>query len=118
MIDKERLKRKKYVITSGQRMEMKSLANLTGIPDQIVTDAYVQSYMTGVRPYDILQPYVAMMEAERDGRNYTRIYWHRTDDGVLHITMWDMSTGAERELLDAQTLFSRSGGFLNRAPKP
>jgi len=84
-------KPKKFLITGGQRMEMKSLANLTGVPEQIVTDAYVQSYMTGMRPYDILQPYVAMVEAERDGRDYTRIYWHKTDDGVVHLTMWDMN---------------------------
>lgn len=84
-------KPKKFLITGGQRMEMKSLANLTGVPEQYVTDAYVQSYITGVRPYDMLQGYVAMVSAEREGREFTRIYWHRTDDGVVHLTMWDMN---------------------------
>lgn len=84
-------KPKKYLITSGQRMEMKSLANLTGIPDEIVTDAYVQSFMNGMRPYDILQPVMAQYEADKEGREYTPIFWHRTDDGVLHLTMWDMN---------------------------
>ncbi len=84
-------KPKKYLITGGQRMEMKSLANLTGIPDEIVTDAYVQSFMTGMKPFDLLQPVMAQYEANKEGREYTPIYWHRTDDGVLHLTMWDMN---------------------------
>lgn len=84
-------KPKKFLITPSKRMEMKSLANLTGIPDQVVKDAYVQSVIYGTKPYDILQPYKAQCEAERDGRDFTPIFWHRTDDGVLHLTMWDMN---------------------------
>ena len=56
-----------------------------------MTDAYVKSFISGMKPYDLLQPYKAWLEAERDGRDYTPIYWHRTDDGVLHLTMWDMN---------------------------
>lgn len=70
---------------------MKSLANLTGIPEQVVTDAYVKSFITGMKPFDILQSVLAMYEADKEGRDYTPIYWHRTDDGVLHLTMWDMN---------------------------
>lgn len=33
----------------------------------------------------------ATMDAERDGRDFTPIFWYRTDDGVLHLTMWDMN---------------------------
>ena len=82
---------KKFLITPAKNMEMKSLANLTGIPEQVVTDAYVKSFVTGVKPYDILHSYLAQHEADLQGREYTPIYWYRTDDGVLHITMWDMN---------------------------
>ncbi len=85
-------KPKKFLISPSKSMEMKSLANLTGVPEQVVTDAYVKSFITGMRPFDILQAYVAQHEADREGRDYTPIFWHRTDDGVLHLTMWDMNT--------------------------
>ena len=84
-------KPKKFLVTSGQRNEMKSLANLTGIPEQVVTNAYVKSFVTGMKPYDILQPYMAEYEANLEGREFTRIYWYRADDGVTHLTMWDMN---------------------------
>ena len=83
-------KPKRVLIAPSQRMEMRSLANLTGIPEQVVTDAYVKSFMNGMKPYDILQPVVAQFEADAEGWEYTPIFWHRTDDGVLHLTMWDM----------------------------
>ena len=89
-------KPKRILIAPSQRMEMRSLANLTGIPESVVTDTYVQSFVTGGRPYDLLQGYAAMIEAEREDREYTPIFWHRTDDGVLHITMWDMNTATKR----------------------
>jgi len=95
-------KPKKFLVTSGQRMEMKSLANLTGIPEQVVTDAYVKSFMNGMKPFDILQPYMAQYEADKAGWEYTPIFWHRTDDGVLHLTMWDMNK-PERTKYDPNT---------------
>lgn len=94
-MEKHMAKPKKFIVSSGQRMEMKSLANLTGIPEQVVTDAYVKSFVTGIKPYDILQAYLAQHEADLQGREYTPIYWYRTDDGVLHITMWDMHQRAD-----------------------
>ena len=84
-------KPKKFLVTGAQRMEMTSMAQLTGIPEQYVNEAYVKSFITGGRPYDLLQITKAWLEAERDGLDYTPIFWHRTDDGVLHITMWDMN---------------------------
>jgi hypothetical protein len=99
-------------------MEMRAMANVTGIPEQYVTEAYTRSFITGMRPYDNLLITKGWLEAERDGVAYTPIFWHRTDDGVLHITMWDMSTEFERQLRDAQALTSYPSGFLNRAPKP
>jgi hypothetical protein len=82
---------KKYLITGRQHMEMKAMANVTGIPEEYVTEAYGKSFIYGGSAYDYLQITKAWLEAERDGRDYTPIYWHRTDDGVLHLTMWDMN---------------------------
>jgi hypothetical protein len=84
-------KTKRILIAPSQRMEMRSLAQISGIPEQYVTEAYTKSFITGGRPYDLLQITKAWLEAERDGRDYTPIFWHRTDDGVLHLTMWDMN---------------------------
>ena len=84
-------KPKRILIAPSQRAEMRSLAQISGIPEQYVTEAYTKSFITGGRPYDLLQITKAWLEAERDGVAYTPIFWHRTDDGVLHITMWDMS---------------------------
>lgn len=112
------MKSKKMLITPSRSMEMRALAELTGVPEQEVTNTYIRSFITGMKPYHLLMVVQASMEAERDGRDFTPIFWHRTDDGVLHITMWDMSTGAERQIRDAQTLSSYPSGFLNRAPKP
>lgn len=84
-------KPKKFLISSGQRIEMKSLAQLSGIPEQYVTEAYTKSFITGGRVHDYLSITKAWLEAERDGVAYTPIFWHRTDDGVLHLTMWDMN---------------------------
>ena len=84
-------KPKKYLITPAKNLEMRSLANLTGIPEQIVSDTYVKSFITGVKPYDLLQPVVAQYEADKEGWEYTPIFWHRTDDGVLHLTLWDIN---------------------------
>lgn len=110
-------KRKKVLITPAQNMEMRAMAQLTGVPEEEVTNAYVKSFITGVKPYHLLYVVKATMEAERDGRDFTPIYWYRTDDGVLHITMWDMTTGVERQIRDAQTLASFPSGFRNRGPK-
>ena len=110
-------KPKKLIFTRGQSMEMRAMAQLTGVPEQEVTDAYVKSYIWGTKPYYILQVVKATMEAERDGHDFTPIYWYRTDDGVLHITMWDMTTGVERQIRDAQTLASFPSGFRNRGSK-
>ena len=84
-------KPKKILITPSQRMEMKAWSNLSGIPEQFVTEAYTRSFIIGMKPWDILQITAAWLEAERDGRDYTPIFWHRTDDGVTHLTMWDMN---------------------------
>lgn len=84
-------KPKKFIVTRGQRMEMQSLANLTGIPEQVVSDAYVKSFVTGMKPFDILQPYMAEYEANKEGREFTPVFWYRTDDGVTHLTLWDMN---------------------------
>lgn len=84
------MKSKKMLITPSRSMEMKSLANLTGIPEQVVADAYLKSFVSGMRPFDILQSVLAIHEADKNGWDYTPIFWHRTDDGVLHLTMWDM----------------------------
>jgi hypothetical protein len=84
-------KPKRILIAPSQRAEMRSLAQISGIPEQYVTEAYTKSFITGGRPYDLLQITAAWLEAERDGRDYTPIFWHRTDDGVLHLTMWDMN---------------------------
>ena len=83
-------KPKRILITPAKAREMKVLANLTGIPEQLITDIHVQSLTTGGKVHDLLLIAKAWIEAERDGRDYTPIFWHRTDDGVLHITMWDM----------------------------
>lgn len=84
-------KPKKVLITPAQTMEMRAMAQLTGVPEKDVTDAYVKSYIWGTKPYHLLQVVKATMEAERDGHDFTPIYWYRTDDGVLHLTMWDMN---------------------------
>jgi hypothetical protein len=44
----------------------------------------------------MLQPLMAMHEAERDGRDFTRVYWYRTEDGVTHLTLWDMNPPNKR----------------------
>ncbi len=84
-------KPKKILITPSQRMEMKAMSNLSGIPEQFVTEAYTRSFIIGMKPWTILQITAAWLEAERDGRDFTPIFWHRTDDGVTHLTMWDMN---------------------------
>ena len=84
-------KPKRFLVKPSQRIEMRSLAQLSGIPEQYVTEAYTKSFVTGGRVHDLLNITKAWLEAERDGLDYTPIYWHRTDDGVLHLTMWDMN---------------------------
>jgi hypothetical protein len=84
-------KPKRVLIAPSQRMEMRSLAQISGIPEQYVTEAYTKSFITGGRPYDLLQITAAWLEAEKEGRDYPPIFWHRTEDGVLHLTMWDMN---------------------------
>ena len=83
-------KPKRMLIAPSQRMEMRSLANLTGVPEHYVTEAYTRSFISGGRPYDLLHITAAWLEALEEGREFTPIFWHRTDDGVLHLTMWDM----------------------------
>jgi hypothetical protein len=84
---------KKVVFTRAQRVEHTSLSHLTGIPVSEITDAHMRALNeAGHRGiYAQLQPVMATLEAERDGRDFTRIYWHRTDDGVTHLTLWDMN---------------------------
>jgi hypothetical protein len=83
-------KPKRILIAPSQRSDMRVLAQLAEIPEQYVSEAYTKSFITGGRPYDLLQITKAWIEAEREGREFTPIFWHRTDDGVLHITMWEM----------------------------
>lgn len=111
-------KPKKFLITPAQIMDIRTVAQLTGVPEQVVTDTYVKSFITGMKPHALLTVVKATMEAERDGRDFTPIFWCRTDDGVLHLTMWDMTDGVERQVRDAQTLASFPSGFLNRGAKP
>jgi hypothetical protein len=89
---------KKVIFTRAQRAEHTALANLVRIPVSEVTDAHINSVgATGHRGiYSLLQPVLATLEAERDGRDFTRVYWHRTDDGVTHLTLWDMNKPNER----------------------
>ena len=86
---------KKVIFTRAQRAEHTALANLTGIPEFEVTDAHVNAHSYNEAAhlgiYAQLQPVLAMYEAEREGRDYTRVYWHKTDDGVTHLTLWDMN---------------------------
>jgi hypothetical protein len=83
-------KPKRILVSPAQYADIRSLANLTGIDEQEVKDAYMKSFMGDMNVFDILQPYLALAEADRQGWEYTPIFWHRTDDGVLHLTMWDM----------------------------
>ena len=89
---------KKVIFTRAQRAEHTALANLTGIPEFEVTDAHINSVgETGHRGiYAQLQPVLATLEAERDGRDFTRVYWYRTEDGVTHLTLWDMNKPNKR----------------------
>jgi hypothetical protein len=86
---------KKLVFTPTQLRAHDALANLTGVTRDDVTDAhanahsYNESGHSGI--YARLQPVLAMYEAEREGRDFTPIYWYRTDDGVRHLTLWDMN---------------------------
>ena len=84
---------KKVIFTRAQRAEQTALANLVGVPLSEVTKAHVQALnLTGHRGiYAQLQPVMATLEAEREGRDFTRVYWHKTDDGVTHLTLWDMN---------------------------
>jgi hypothetical protein len=52
--------------------------------------------MTRPSVYTLLQPLRALLEAERDGRDFTRVYWHKTDDGVTHLTLWDMNEPSDK----------------------
>jgi len=82
---------KKVILTRRQRAEQLALANLTRIPLSEVTDAHTRINEAGhLGLYAQLQPVLATLEAERDGRDFTRVYWHKTDDGVTHMTLWDM----------------------------
>jgi len=91
---------KKVVLTRGQLNEHSALANLLGVPRNDVTGAYVRTLneygnatpTSRQNVYNLLQPVMATLEAERDGRDFTRVYWHRTDDGVTHLTLWNMNT--------------------------
>lgn len=91
---------KRVIFTRGQLLEHEALARLLKVPVREVTEAYMRSLnaaqyhtpMTRPSVYDLLQPLRALQEAERDGRDFTPIFWHRTEDGVLHLTMWDVNT--------------------------
>jgi hypothetical protein len=78
--------------------EHAALAKLVGVTRADVTGAYIRTLNEDGHPpptirqsvYDLLQPLVATLEAMREGRDFTHVYWHRTDDGVTHLTLWDM----------------------------
>jgi len=90
---------KRVIFTRGQLLEHEALARLLKMPVREVTEAYMRSLnaaqyhtpMTRPSVYGLLQPLRALQEAERDGRDFTPIFWHRTEDGVLHLTMWDVN---------------------------
>jgi hypothetical protein len=89
---------KKVILTRRQRAEQLALANLTRIPLSEVTDAHMRIFNEAghLGIYAQLQPVLATLEAERDGRDFTRVYWYRTEDGVTHLTLWDMNPPNKR----------------------
>ena len=91
-ISKKGVKPKKLLVTHTMLAQHRALASLVEVPVDEVTDAYIHGQNYGLGIYTMLQPLMAMREADKEGREYTPVFWHRTDDGVLHLTMWDMNT--------------------------
>jgi hypothetical protein len=99
-ISKKGVKPKKLLVTHTTLAQHRALAAMVDVPTEEVTDAYIRSVTireasksyAGIGLYSMLQPLIAMREADKEGREYTPIFWHRTEDGVMHLTMWDMNT--------------------------
>jgi len=82
----------KLLVTRNTLYQHRALASLVDVPVQEVTDAHIRSHDSGLGIYAMLQPLMAMRDADKEGREYTPVFWHRTDDDVLHLTLWDMNT--------------------------
>lgn len=97
-ISKKGVKPKKLLVTHTTLAQHRALAALVEVPVDEVTDAYIRSENNkaygnvGIGIYAMLQPLMAMRDADKEGREYTPVFWHRTEDGVMHLTMWDMNT--------------------------
>jgi hypothetical protein len=85
-------KPKKLLVTHTALAQHRALASLVGVPVDEVTDAHIRGHDYGFSIYAMLQPLIAMREADKEGREYTPVFWHRTEDGVMHLTLWDMNT--------------------------
>jgi hypothetical protein len=96
-LSKKGVKPKKLLVTHTKLAQHRALAALVDVPVEEVNDAYCRGQEDRMLPYGIglyamLQPLIAMRDADKEGREYTPVFWHRTEDGVLHLTMWDMNT--------------------------
>jgi hypothetical protein len=98
-ISQKGVKPKKLLVTHTTLAQHRALAALVEVPVDEVTNAYIRSEhnkssttYAGIGIYAMLQPLIAMREADKEGREYTPVFWHRTEDGVMHLTMWDMNT--------------------------
>lgn len=96
-ISKKGVKPKKLLVTHTTLAQHRALGALVNVPVDEVTDAYIRGQENGMMNYNIglyamLQPLIAMRDADKEGREYTPVFWHRTDDDVLHLTLWDMNT--------------------------
>ena len=90
-ISKKGVKPKKLLVTHTTLAQLRALGALVDVSQQEVTDAYLhgQNYNLGL--YTMLQALIATNTADKEGREYTPVFWHRTEDGVMHLTMWDMN---------------------------
>ena len=96
-ISKKGVKPKKLLVTHTKLAQHRALAALVDVPVDEVTDAYIRSENNkaygefGIGLYTMMQALLATNTVDKEGREYTPVFWHRTDDGVLHLTMWDMN---------------------------
>jgi hypothetical protein len=85
-------KPKKLLVTHTKLAQHRALAALVDVPVEEVNDAYILGHDYGLGLYAMLQPLLAMRDADKEGREYTPVFWHQTEDGVMHLTLWDMNT--------------------------
>ena len=103
-ISKKGVKPKKLLVTHTMLAQHRALAALVDVPVEEVTDAYIRGQESGMLPYGIglyamMQALIAMRDADKEGREYTPVFWHRTEDGVMHLTMWDMNKPNENTVV-------------------